>query len=79
MGFLRKDLAVGMLIPLQMTLKQLIVASVVLAMYFPCVATFTVLWKELGILDLLKSTLIMILSAFLAGGVLNMILTAVLH
>jgi len=75
MGFLRKDLAVGMLIPLNMTLKQLIVASVVLSMYFPCVATFTVLLKELGVIDLLKSTVIMVLSALIIGGLLNMILS----
>lgn len=79
MGFLRKDLAVGMLIPLNMTLKQLIVASVVLSMYFPCVATFTVLLKELGIIDLLKSTVIMVLSALFTGGLLNMILSVILN
>ncbi|MBN1388675.1 MAG: ferrous iron transporter B [Bacteroidales bacterium] len=75
MGFLRKDLAVGMLIPLNMSLKQLIVASVVLSMYFPCVATFAVLLKELGLVDMLKSTLIMILVALITGSVLNAALT----
>ncbi|MEA1887190.1 MAG: ferrous iron transporter B [Bacteroidota bacterium] len=75
MGFLRKDLAVGMLIPLNMTLKQLIVASVVLSMYFPCVATFAVLLKELGPADMLKSTLIMILAALITGSLLNATLT----
>lgn len=75
-GFLRKDVAVGMLIPLGLTLKQLIIASVVLTMYFPCVATFVVLFKELGIKDLLKSTLIMILSTLLVGGILNLLIPA---
>ncbi len=79
LGFLRKDLAVGMLIPLNMTLKQLIVASVVLSMYFPCVATFAVLLKELGIIDLLKSTLIMVLSALFTGGLLNIVLSVILN
>jgi len=79
MGFLRKDLAVGMLIPLHMTLKQLIVASVVLSMYFPCVATFAILLKELGIIDLLKSTLIMVLAALITGGLLNIILSVTLN
>ncbi len=77
-GFLRKDLAVGMLIPLNMTLKQLIVSSVVLSMYFPCVATFAVLLKELGLIDLLKSTVIMLLSALITGGLLNLILSVTL-
>ncbi len=73
-GFLRKDVAVGMLVPLGLTLKQLIVASVVLAMYFPCVATFTTLIKELGIIDMMKSAAIMIVSSILVGGILNLVL-----
>ncbi len=73
-GFLRKDVAVGMLIPLGLTAKQLIIASVVLAMYFPCVATFTTLVKELGFVDMLKSAVIMIVSSLVVGGLLNLIL-----
>jgi len=73
-GFLRKDVAVGMLLPLGLNLSQLIVASVVLTMYFPCVATFAVLIKELGTKDMLKSALIMIASALIVGGILNLIL-----
>jgi len=73
-GFLRKDVAVGMLVPLGLTVKQLIIASVVLAMYFPCVATFTTLVKELGIVDMLKSAGIMIVSSLIVGGFLNLIL-----
>ncbi len=73
-GFLRKDVAVGMLLPLGLNLSQLIVASVVLTMYFPCVATFAVLIRELGIKDMVKSALIMISSALIVGGLLNLIL-----
>lgn len=75
-GFLRKDVAVGMLLPLGLDLSQIIVASVVLAMYFPCVATFAVLIKELGIKDMLKSALIMIISALVVGGLLNLLLSS---
>lgn len=73
-GFLRKDVAVGMLTPLGMTVKQLIIACVVLSMFFPCVATFTVLLKELGWKDMLKATCIMIFTALLVGGLLNLLL-----
>ncbi|MEK7813827.1 MAG: ferrous iron transporter B [Candidatus Desantisbacteria bacterium] len=73
-GFLRKDVAVGMLAPLNLTPAQLIVASVVLTMYFPCVATFSILLKELGIRDMLKATGIMIVCSLLVGGLLNLIL-----
>jgi len=74
-GFLRKDVAVGMLIPLGLTIKQLVIASVVLAMYFPCVATFTTLVKELGVVDMLKSAVIMVVSSLIVGGLLNLILS----
>ncbi len=72
-GFLRKDVAIGMLAPLGLSIGQLVTASVVLTMYFPCVATFVVLIKELGFLDMLKAAIIMILSAFFVGWVLNLI------
>jgi len=73
-GFLRKDVAIGMLLPLGMTLKQLIIASVVLTMYFPCVATFAVLIKELGIKDMIKSAFIMIISTLIVGFILNLVI-----
>jgi len=72
-GFLRKDVAIGMLAPLGLSMGQLITASVVLTMYFPCVATFVVLFKELGFWDTLKSSAIMISSAFFVGWILNLI------
>jgi len=73
-GFLRKDVAVGMLLPLGLSLRQLVVASVVLTMYFPCVATFAVLIKELGIKDMMKSAAIMVGSALIVGALLNLLL-----
>ncbi|MCF7908056.1 MAG: ferrous iron transporter B [Candidatus Omnitrophica bacterium] len=74
-GFLRKDVAVGMLRPLDLSLRQLIVGSTVLAVYFPCIATFVVLIKELGIKDMLKSVCIMLIVAVLVGFGLNVILS----
>lgn len=76
MGFLRKDVAVGMLAPLGLTAKQLTIASTVLAVYFPCIAAFVVLLKELGIKDLLKSAAIMLGLAVLVGTLMNLILSA---
>jgi len=73
-GFLRKDIAIGMLGPLSLTTKQLIIGSTILAIYFPCVATFIILIRELGIKDMLKSALIMLLVALVVGGLLNLIL-----
>ena len=73
-GFLRKDLAVGMLVPLALTPAQLTIAVTVLALYFPCVATFVVLLKELGIKDMLKALAVMILTSLIVGGMLRMLL-----
>jgi len=73
-GFLRKDVALGMLAPLALTTEQLVVGSVVLAMFFPCIATFVILLKELGVVNMLKSAGIMIVAALLVGGVLNLII-----
>ena len=50
---------------------QLVIACTVLAMSFPCVATFAVLLRELGWRGLLKATGLMLLAAALTGGALN--------
>lgn len=73
-GFLRKDIAIGMLAPLNLSLKQLVIASVVLSMFFPCIATFSVMLRELGIKDMAKSAGIMILSSIVVAGMLNFVL-----
>jgi ferrous iron transport protein B len=62
-----------MLIPLGLTPQQLVVAVVTLAMTFPCIATFVVLWKELGGRKMLASLAIMMTVAFSAGGLLNLL------
>jgi len=74
-GFLRKDVAVGMLAPLGLTLPQLVISSVVLTMYFPCVASFSIMIKELGVNGMLKAAGIMIVSTLVVGGMLNLILS----
>jgi ferrous iron transport protein B len=72
MGFLRKDLAMGMLAPLDLTLKQLIIASTILTVYFPCVATFIILFRELGLKNMVKSASIMVVTAVSVGTILNL-------
>ena len=70
-GFLRKDVAVGMLMPLNLTANQLFIAATLLAISFPCIATFVVLAKELGLKGLLKATSIMILISIIVGSLLH--------
>ena len=71
MGLFRKDVAVGMLMPLALTVKQLFITAVLLAISFPCVATFIVFFKELGLKDLIKAVLIMLFVALVTGSLLN--------
>ncbi len=70
-GFLRKDIAVGMLVPLGMTAKQLFISTTLLAISFPCIATFVILSKELGLKDLLKAIAIMTFISLIVGVLLN--------
>jgi len=73
-GLFRKDAALGMLALSAMTAKQMVIGSVVLTMFFPCIATFVVLLRELGVKDFLKSAAIMLVSSITVGGILNIIL-----
>ncbi len=73
-GFLRKDLAIGMLAPLALSAGQLVVGCVVLSMFFPCIAAFVVLARELGLRGMLRATGIMLAAAIVVGGLLNLIL-----
>lgn len=42
--------------------------------YFPCVATFAVLIKELGIKDMVKATAVMVSTSLVVGGLMRLIL-----
>jgi len=77
LGFLRKDLAVGMLLPLGMSAMQLVIAATILTIYFPCVATFAILVKELGVKDMFKSMAIMLVTALVVGGAMRLILIGI--
>ena len=80
-GFLRKDLAVGTLIPLVtsgvMDGMQLVIASVILVIYFPCYTTFVVMLRELGVRDMMLSVGIMLSTVLVVGTVLRVLLIGV--
>ncbi|MDI6860432.1 MAG: ferrous iron transport protein B [Caldisericia bacterium] len=81
-GILRKELTLLMLFSLFgtekvtsfMTPKQIIIYSIVTLFYFPCIATFAVLRREIGLLNALLITIFEIIFAILMGGLLNFIL-----
>jgi len=81
-GILRKELSLIMLFSLFgttnvlsfMTPKQIIIYSLITLFYFPCVATFSVLRKEIGLFNAILMTVFEMIFAFLLGGFLNLIL-----
>lgn len=77
-GFLRKDIATGLLAPLHLSPEQLVVATTVLAIYFPCIATFVVLAKEIGVKGMIKIGILMVTLAFLVGGIQHLILQTII-
>lgn len=83
-GFLRKELIIVMmnqamnvsaLTDLPLSVEQVVVFIVFVSLYFPCLTTFVVLWKELGLkgvfLSSITSLLVATISAFLFKIVLN--------
>ena len=74
LGFLRKDIAIALLIPFNLSARQLIVASTFLVLYLPCFATFFVLLKETGAKDTFKIVALTFFTACLVGILLNLIL-----
>ncbi len=81
-GILRKELTLIMLFSLFgttnvlsfMTPKQIIIYSLITLFYFPCVATFAVLRKEIGLLNAILIAVFEMIFAFLLGGFLNLVL-----
>ncbi|MDD4504519.1 MAG: ferrous iron transporter B [Clostridiaceae bacterium] len=72
-GIVRKDAAIALLEPIGLNSMQMVTAAVVLTLYFPCVATFTVLFKELGMKDTARAVVIMLIATLAAGGGLNLL------
>jgi ferrous iron transport protein B len=73
-GFLRKDISIALLKPFHLPPKSLVIACIFLVLYLPCISTFFVMTKELGVRNALKLVAILLISGLLVGGVLNLIL-----
>ena len=71
LGVIRKELAVLPLLELNLSILQLLVASVVALFYLPCFAVLVVLMRELGLKIGLAISVFTIAIALLAGGIIN--------
>lgn len=83
-GVLRKEMSLQMLVLLfgtaelstVMTPDQLFVFALIMALYMPCLAAFTVMLREFGIKDTVKVTASSIVLAFSFGAIANFLLAA---
>ena len=72
-GTVRKDAAIALLEPMGLSNIQMVTAAVVLTIYFPCIAAFTILFKELGAKDIARAVAIILAITLAAGGGLNLL------
>lgn len=77
-GFLRKDLAVGTIGMLAaggvtITVFQVFTAVVLLSIYFPCLATFALMIKELNWKETLGALAVLMVMVFVYGTILHLI------
>ena len=75
-GILRKEMAVGMLaivlgdgFAATLTAEQFVVFGMVMATYVPCIASLSVLWKEMGLKDMIIITFCSCMIALLLGTI----------
>ena len=74
LGFLRKDIAISLLNPFNLSAQALVIACVFMTMYLPCVATFFVMLRENGWKDTLRIVGLTLGLAFATGFILKLIL-----
>lgn len=75
LGFLRKEVSIALLTPFNLNIKQMIVASIFMTLYLPCISTFFVLLKELGI----KNTALVIAIMFIGGIIFSFLVKEIFY
>ncbi|HNX28534.1 MAG TPA: ferrous iron transporter B [Syntrophomonadaceae bacterium] len=72
LGFLRKDVSIALLAPLNLSSHQFIIASIFLVLYTPCVSAFFTMFKELSPKTTLKLIGVILVAAVVVTSVLHM-------
>lgn len=80
-GILRKEMAAALLAMLAgsvaldqfMTPEQFVVFGIVMAVYMPCLATITVMWREIGIKETILVMGVSVFTAIMLGTAANML------
>lgn len=76
LGFLRKDVSISMLVPFHLAPGAIVVASVFMTLYLPCLASFLVTARELGPKDAAKVVAMNFAAALLFASGLNLLVRA---
>jgi small GTP-binding protein domain len=71
LGFLRKDVSIAMLAPLNIDAYHFIIASIFLVIYTPCISSLFSLVRETGLVSALKIIGIIFATAILAAAILH--------
>jgi ferrous iron transport protein B len=74
LGFLRKDVSIAMLAPFSLSPGSIVVASVFLSLYLPCMASFMVAVRELGARSAAAVFAINFAAALLFAAALNLLI-----
>jgi ferrous iron transport protein B len=74
LGFLRKDISIAMLAPFSLSPGSIVVASVFLSLYLPCMASFMVAVRELGVKDAARVFAVNFAAALLFASGINLVI-----
>lgn len=72
LGFLRKDISIALLSPYNLAPMQIVISSIFLTLYLPCISTFFIMCKEVGIRNALKIIFFTSLIALSICGILSL-------
>lgn len=75
LGFLRKDVSIALLPPLDLSAQQFIIASIFLVLYSPCISAFFSMLKELGGKTQIKVVGLIFVIALGVSALLHLIFT----
>lgn len=73
LGFLRKDVSIALLAPLNLTAQQFIIASIFLVLYTPCISSFFTMLKEMGTRTALRIVGLVLVSAIAVTAFLHIV------
>ena len=74
LGFLRKDVSIALLVPFNLGPGSIVVASIFLTLYLPCMASFMVTLKELGAKRAALVFVINFIMAVIFASIVNLLL-----